>query len=170
LILSLGSINADFQLRVDRRPEVNETLIGRDFLRLGGGRAANVAFFARKLGLEACLLAQVGDDDLAEQALAPLRNIGVDLSRVAAVEGCGTGVAMITVQPDGKKGIVAAGNANEAWTSEQAAEVVEVIEEAPKARYWSAIAGSRPLLSRRPPQPRNGALSPFSSTRLPPIG
>lgn len=130
-VLSLGSINADFQLRVDRRPEVSENLVGRDFVRLGGGKAANVAYFARKLGLDARLLAHVGEDDLAEQALAPLREIGVDLSRVKSVAGHATGVALITVPPDGQKGSVLAANANDAWTRGDLAEIGEAIQAAP---------------------------------------
>lgn len=115
-IISLGSVNADFQVRIDRRPAESETLLGRDFVRLGGGKAANVALIARKLGREVRLLARVGEDDLAEQALGPLRRAGIDLAGVGRVDGCGTGVAMIMVPPDGKKGIVLAPNANEAWT------------------------------------------------------
>lgn len=131
LILSLGSANADFQLRVDRRPEISETLVGRDFLCAGGGKAANVAAFARKLGLGARLFAHVGDDDLAERALAPLRAVDVDLAGVAVVPGCATGVAMITVPPDGQKGIVLSPNANDDWTEHTAATVTQLIEDSP---------------------------------------
>ncbi|HVL77644.1 MAG TPA: PfkB family carbohydrate kinase [Noviherbaspirillum sp.] len=114
-VLALGSINADFQMRVARRPEISETLIGKDFLRLGGGKSANVALIARRLGLPSLLLAHVGDDDLAEQALAPLRDAGVDISGVSSIAGEATGVAFILVPPDGKKGIVMCANANDAW-------------------------------------------------------
>lgn len=62
-----------------------------------------MAFFARKLGVDARLFAHVGDDDLAEQALGPLRDIGVDLSGVGKVAGKDTGITMISVPPDGKK-------------------------------------------------------------------
>lgn len=128
LVLSLGSINADFQVRIRRRPDVSETLLGDDFERFAGGKAANVAFLARRLGLPARLFGHVGGDDLAEQALGSLRNIGVDLSGVKAVADADTGVAMITVPPDGKKGIVLAANANEAWTAEDVAEVAREID------------------------------------------
>lgn len=131
LVLSLGSINADFQIRIDRRPEVSETLLARDFLRLGGGKAANVAFLARRLGCEAVLLGRVGDDDLADQALAPLAEAGVDLSHVARIKGADTAVSVITVPPDGKKGIVLAPGANEAWEDEDLASLEETIAAAP---------------------------------------
>ena len=132
LVLSLGSINADFQMRADRRPEVSETLLARDFVRLGGGKAANVAFLARRLGREAVLLGRVGSDDLAEQALAPLREAGVDLRHVARVEGADTAVSVITVPPDGKKGIVLAPNANEVWEDGDPDRLGEIIGSAPE--------------------------------------
>jgi ribokinase len=130
-ILSLGSINADFQMRIDHRPEVSETLIARDFLRLGGGKAANVAYLARRLGRDAILLGRVGDDDLAEQALASLREVGVDLSQVARVEGADTAVSIVTVPPGGKKGIVLAPGANDAWKNGDIAHLDAVVEAAP---------------------------------------
>ncbi len=131
VILALGSVNADFQVRVDRRPEISETLLATDFKRMSGGKSANVAFLARKLGLQARLLAHVGDDDLAEQALGALREAGIDLSCVKRIAGQNTGVAMITVPPDGKKGIVMAPNANDCWTQADAETVVKAIADAP---------------------------------------
>ncbi|MCW8196436.1 ribokinase [Proteobacteria bacterium 005FR1] len=130
VILALGSINADFQLRVERRPQISETLTGRDFARFGGGKAANVAFFARHLGAEVRLFGCVGDDDLAEQALKPLRKKGVDLSTVHRVPG-DTGVAMITVPPDGNKGIVLAANANHCWDESMIGQLEENFAAAP---------------------------------------
>ena len=126
-IISLGSINADFQVRVDRRPEAGETLVARDFARLGGGKAANVAFQAQRLGITARLLGRVGDDELAEQALGPLRDAGVDLSGVGRAAGCATGVAMITVPPGGKKGIVLAPNANLVWEPDGPQSIAEAV-------------------------------------------
>ena len=57
-LLSLGSINADFQMRVERRPEPGETLIASDFVRLAGGKAANVALLAARLGRAAFIAGQ----------------------------------------------------------------------------------------------------------------
>ncbi|MDF5706707.1 MAG: ribokinase [Nostoc sp. S4] len=131
IVISLGSVNADFQVRVDRRPDLSETLVAHDFLQLSGGKAANVAYLARKLDATALLIARVGDDALADQAIQPLREIGVDLRYVHAVLGKATGVSMITVPPDGKKGIILAGNANDDWADEDVAEVGAAIRDAP---------------------------------------
>ncbi|MEH2080010.1 MAG: PfkB family carbohydrate kinase [Nostoc sp.] len=103
-VISLSSINADFQVRVDRRPDLSETLLASDFLQLSGGKAANVAYLAHKLGLPAILIAHVGADTLAEQALKPLQEIEVDLKYVHAIKGKPTGVSMITVPPRWQKG------------------------------------------------------------------
>ncbi|GAA6617973.1 ribokinase [Scytonema sp. NUACC26] len=130
-VISLGSVNADFQVRVDRRPNLNETLPAHDFIKLSGGKAANVAYLARRLGISATLIARVGADSLQEQALQPLREIGVDLQYVRAVEGKSTGVSMITVPPDGNKGIILAENANQDWCSEDVPMVSRAIENAP---------------------------------------
>lgn len=116
-ILSIGSVNVDFTARVDRRPDVSETLLASDFRRDGGGKAANVALLARRFGAPAQLLARVGDDDLAQHALAPLHEAGVDTARCERRAGRLTGAAMITVPPDGQKGIVLAANANRDWES-----------------------------------------------------
>ena len=91
-----------------------------------------MAYLARRLGVPARLLARVGDDPLSKQALQPLREIGVDLSGVAAVPGAVTGVAMITVPPDGKKTIVLAANANQVWPRDDGEKVASIIQNAPR--------------------------------------
>jgi ribokinase len=131
VVLSLGSVNADFHMRVDRAVEAGGTQLAHDFIRLGGGKAANVAFLACRLGVPARLLGRVGDDELREQALEPLRAVGIDLRHVSTAQGCATGVAMIAVAPDGKKTIVLAANANDAWGEADAQAVVSAIRNAP---------------------------------------
>jgi ribokinase len=114
-LISLGSISADFQVRVGERPGAVETLAARDLLRAGGGKAANVALAARRLGCEAVLLGCVGDDDLAAQALHGPRDAGADIGAVRRVRGQPTGLCMVLVPPDGKKTIVATSGANMAF-------------------------------------------------------
>ncbi|HJU20681.1 MAG TPA: PfkB family carbohydrate kinase [Stellaceae bacterium] len=131
VLYSLGSINADFQVRIDRPPDTGQTLVGADFVRLGGGKAANVALLAQRLGAQARLLGHVGEDALAEQALGTLREAGIDLAGVAAVSGADTAVSMIAVLPDGRKSIVLANNANDLWQEGDARHVAGLIAEAP---------------------------------------
>lgn len=114
-LISLGSINADFQVRVDAPVGSEETLLARDFHRFAGGKAGNTAYLGARFGHRSVLLGRVGDDALAEQALAPLREQGVEIAAVKAVPGRATGVSMIMVPPDAKKHIVLATNANDDW-------------------------------------------------------
>jgi ribokinase len=130
-LLSLGSINADFQLRVDAPPGSAETLRARDLVRLSGGKAANVAFLARRLEHPAWLLGRVGADDLAEQALAAMRRVSVKLEGVTVAQEAQTAVSLITVGPDGKKAIALAGNANQCWDGAAHSRVLEVIDRVP---------------------------------------
>ncbi|WP_145011017.1 carbohydrate kinase family protein [Pseudomonas oryzihabitans] len=114
-LLSLGSINADFQVRVGEDLDSAETLLADDFHRRPGGKAANTAYLAARFGHRSRLLGRVGDDDLAAQALEPLRRAGVDVSGVTPAMATATAVSMILVPPSGKKRIVLANNANDRW-------------------------------------------------------
>lgn len=131
IVFSLGSLNADFQVRVHRQPEVSETLVAHDFARFSGGKAANVAVLVHKLGAAVRLFGHVGDDDLATQVMQPLRDIGLDLADVRTITRANTGMAMITVPPNGAKGIVFSPNANEIWTNDDARAIASAIAEAP---------------------------------------
>ncbi|MFD2515217.1 ribokinase [Pontibacter locisalis] len=132
IIISLGSINADFQVRVDKDPYQTTTMIGHDLQRLGGGKGANVAYQAHLLGASATLIGRVGNDDLKEQALKPLREMDIDLTYVRAVDGASTAVSMIAVPPNGKKKIILAPNANDVWVEEDKDEVRKAILQAPE--------------------------------------
>jgi ribokinase len=137
VLLSLGSVNADFQVRVAETPGRSSMLSARDLTRLSGGKAANVALFARRLGHPSALLGRVGDDDLAEQALGPLRAAGVDLAGVRRGRGA-TGVAMVLVPPDGRKHIAAAGEANRGYDDADIAALLARIDAAPPGSVLAA--------------------------------
>jgi ribokinase len=132
ILLALGSINLDLQVRADRWPGPGETLPVHGLLRAAGGKAANRACVAGRLGVKACLLGHVGDDDFGEEALSGPREIGVDVSRVKRVAGQATALAMIVVRGDGDKTILLAANANEAWREGDVEAVVKVVEAAPE--------------------------------------
>jgi ribokinase len=182
-ILSLGSINADFQVRIDEPLEDGLTLMGHDFVRLSGGKAANVAVLARRLGLDAILIGRIGQDDLAEQAMAPLRQEGVDVRHVTCSPGA-TGVSMIAVPPDGRKSIVLAGNANDRWDGDAVGSMVTAVSEAPedsvlvvdqeipaevvaKALRLAAGRGIRTVLDPSPPDRVERAVLPYVHAMTP---
>ncbi len=97
---------------VPRLPAPGETVTDAELGRYPGGKGANQALAARRLGADVFLHARVGDDSNAEEALAMLRADGVDLSDCAVDPNAPTGVALISVAPSGENQIVVAPGAN----------------------------------------------------------
>ncbi len=106
----VGSINLDLVTRAERLPRPGETLTDASFARYPGGKGANQAVAAARLGAEVTFVGCVGDDSFAGEALAGLREAPVDL-RIQAVEAP-TGVAAILVDESGENVIVVAPGAN----------------------------------------------------------
>jgi ribokinase len=117
-IAVIGSVNLDIVARTPRLPVAGETVTGAELHRFPGGKGANQALAARRLGADVSLFARVGDDAAAEEALALLREGGVDLSACKPVPGMATGTALIAVDPAGENQIVVAPGANSCLTAE----------------------------------------------------
>jgi ribokinase len=102
-------VNLDLVARVERLPRPGETVTDAELVRVPGGKGANQAVAAARLGAETRFVGCVGDDDFAEQALVELRKarVEVDLSR-----GSQTGVALILVDASGENQIVVVPGAN----------------------------------------------------------
>jgi len=150
LVLSLGGINADLQMRLDSLDGFGRgAQPARDLLRLSGGKGANVAVLARRLGCPAWLLGRVGDDAAAGQALAPLRAEGVDLDHVRHARGEQTGVALLAVGPDGAKRSVAAPEANFGFGEEDEQAVLRAIDAAPAGAVLAADYEITPRVASR---------------------
>jgi ribokinase len=111
-ITVVGSVNLDIVARGERLPRPGETVTGATLARHPGGKGANQALAARRLGAEVSLVARVGRDAAADEALALLRAAGVDLSRCGVDDDAATGVALIAVAADGENQIVVAPGAN----------------------------------------------------------
>ena len=107
----VGSINLDLVARTERLPRPGETVTGATFSRIPGGKGANQAVAAARLGADVAMIGCVGDDELGRAALVELERSGVDLSRVRRVDG-ESGVALITVDANGENEIVVAPGAN----------------------------------------------------------
>lgn len=106
----VGSINLDLVVQAERLPRPGETVSGARFSRVPGGKGANQAVAAARLGAEVTLIGCVGRDELADEALSGLREASVAdrwLARDAP-----TGVALITVDAAGETTIVVAPGAN----------------------------------------------------------
>jgi ribokinase len=109
----VGSINLDLVARVERLPRPGETISGSAFERFPGGKGANQAVAAARLGAQVRLFGAVGDDPFADEALSGLRAAGVELE----LEDVGTtGLALILVAEDGENQIVVIPGANAAVT------------------------------------------------------
>jgi ribokinase len=116
-IVVVGSLNMDFVVAVDRLPAPGETVLGRDFEMIPGGKGANQACAAGKLGANSVavrMVGRVGYDVFADHLKASLAAAGVDVSAVHATRAQPTGVALICVEGSGQNSIVVASGANHA--------------------------------------------------------
>lgn len=111
-VLVIGSANADLTVRVSRRPAPGETVPGTDLTESAGGKGANQAAAAARLGARTALLARVGDDAYGRLLLDAQRAAGTELRHVLVEPGARTGTAMIVVGPDGDNTIVVSPGAN----------------------------------------------------------
>lgn len=112
-ITVVGSVNLDLVATCQHLPRPGETVIASDWQRFPGGKGANQALAARRAGANVTLVAAVGDDPEARQALRLLRDDGVDLSRLQ-VTPAPTGLALISVDSAGDNQIVVVPGANAA--------------------------------------------------------
>jgi len=107
----VGSVNLDLVARVERLPRPGETVSGSTFGRFPGGKGANQAVAAARLGAHVRMIGAVGTDPLADEALSGLRAAGVDLE----LDHTGTtGIALIVLAADGENQIVVIPGANDA--------------------------------------------------------
>jgi ribokinase len=111
-IVVLGSLNMDLVVRVERFPAPGETLLGGEFATFPGGKGANQAVAAARLGARVRMIGAVGDDAYGRELVALARQDGIDTTHVAARERTASGVALITVDARGENHIVVAPGAN----------------------------------------------------------
>jgi ribokinase len=109
-IVVVGSVNLDLVARCERLPRAGETVTGARFERVPGGKGGNQAVACARLGAEVTMVAAVGRDPFAEEALAGLREAQVALE--LEVVDAPTGVALILVDGEGENQIVVAPGAN----------------------------------------------------------
>ena len=114
-IAVIGSINLDIVARVKNFPLPGETVTNAVVSRFPGGKGANQAVAAHRLGASVFMVGRVGNDAHAEEALQTLRQEGIDLSYCKTLEDQNTGFAMIVVSEAGENQIVVAPGANAAF-------------------------------------------------------
>jgi len=107
-----GSINVDLIVGVPRLPTAGETVLGSRFVQQNGGKGANQAVAASRVGADVVMLGAVGEDGLGRSALEGLAAEGVDVSSCRRLEGEYTGLALIVVDAAGENQIAVASGAN----------------------------------------------------------
>lgn len=112
-ILVVGSLNMDIVVQVDHMPEVGETVVSKNMEMIPGGKGANQAYAAGKLGNNVTMLGAVGEDAYGDILIDNLSKAGVDISKISRKKES-TGLALITVNEDGDNSIVVVAGVNSA--------------------------------------------------------
>jgi len=171
-VVVVGSLNMDLVVRTARIPAVGETIIGHEFHTAPGGKGANQAVAAARLGAQVSMLGCVGKDNYAADLLQSLDCSGVNYTYVRQDEDAATGVALIEVDDEGQNSIVVAPGANYALSGEDieasqglfaGASIVLLQLENPLAAVRRAAElarehGAQVILNPAPAQPLESAL------------
>jgi ribokinase len=146
----LGSLNMDISVTVPRLPAPGATVLGSAAVFTPGGKGANQAVAAARLGAAVRMVGCVGGDDFGQQLRASLREAGVDAAGVRVAHGVPTGLAMISVDGAGENLITVAPGANHEVGASDAAcaaqgspDVLVISAEVPVAAIRAALAQAR---------------------------
>ncbi len=173
-VVVAGSINVDLIVGVPALPGPGETVLGDSFIQQNGGKSANQAVAAARVGAAVTMLGAVGADDLGRSALAGLAAAGVDVSRCRVIDDTHSGLALIVVDEAGENQIAVASGANArldaAMIEDEAAGLVpgtgsvcllgfEVSDEAVlSAARWAAGHGLPTIVNPAPARPLSDEL------------
>ncbi len=127
-IVVIGSLNADLVQNVDRLPRPGETIVGGNLQTFSGGKGANQAYAAGRMGAQVSMIGQVGNDGLASLLMQSLQSAGVHTGTVGEAD-LSTGAAVILVLPDGENLIVISPGANATVTPALAAHRLSGLDE-----------------------------------------
>jgi ribokinase len=117
-IVVLGSSNTDLVISADHFPSPGETIIGSNFMVNPGGKGANQAVAAARLGADVSFIGKVGKDNFGLATIGQLKKEGIDVSSLGVTEAAASGVALITVVPSGENSIIVGSGANSLLTPE----------------------------------------------------
>ncbi|WP_411679612.1 ribokinase [Clostridium thailandense] len=127
-ICILGSINMDLVLRVDRMVKSGETILSKDYKKISGGKGANQAVAAKRLGCNVCFIGKVGDDENGYQLMKVLEKDQIDISNIKYSKSSPTGMAIITVDDSGSNSIIVIPGANMEISEKDIEEAEEIIK------------------------------------------
>jgi ribokinase len=172
-ILVVGSVNTDMVVKGKRLPAPGETVTGGQFVLAGGGKGANQAVAAARLGGRVTLIAKVGQDMFGDQSIENYRREGIVADAILRDAAHATGVALILVDEKGENQISVASGANHALTPEEVekalspllrdADLVMLQMEIPvecvkKAAEMASTAGVHVILNPAPASPLDAAV------------
>ena len=120
----------DLVTMTDRFPGAGETVVGNRFLTYGGGKGANQAVAAGRMGARAAMVGRVGDDVFASPALQALVDSGVDISPVGVTPDTSTGIAVISIDAAAQNQIIQILGANNTCGADEEAKVIGLLDEA----------------------------------------
>lgn len=129
-IVVVGSLNMDMVAKVDHTPVVGETILTNKMELIPGGKGANQAYAAGRLGADVSMLGAVGNDSYGDALLGSLKYAGVDVSSILRKQGENTGIAMIAVNTDGDNCIIVVSGANATLSVEDIEQNLELIKSA----------------------------------------
>ena len=132
-VVVVGGINQDTTVRVARRPNPGETVVGEGPQVSAGGKGANMAVAAAAAGASVAMCGAVGADDAGRTQIDLLASAGVGVASVAVLGDSPTGAALILVTPDGENSIAVGTGANGRLTEDQ---------------VWTACAGAAVVLAQ----------------------
>lgn len=127
-ILVIGSSNTDLVIQTSHFPEPGETVMGGVFSTFAGGKGANQAVAASRLGAKVTFVARVGNDDFGRQAIDGFDKEGITTSHIFIDENEPTGVASIIINKDGENTIVVAPGANNMLSKTDIEGIVSLVE------------------------------------------
>lgn len=128
-ILIVGSLNVDMVMNVDHMPAEGETILCDGMTLVPGGKGANQACAAGRLGTDVAMLGAIGDDDYGALQMKSLSEAGVEVGGLLKKKGQNTGTAFITVNKEGNNSIVVVPGANSAFRPEDIEANRELIEQ-----------------------------------------
>lgn len=129
-IVVIGSLNMDMVVRTSRAPSAGETLFGQEFALSAGGKGANQAVSAARLGGKVTMIGRVGKDTFGSELLEIMRQEGINIEHISVSEKQATGVASIVLEEDGENRIIVVPGANIELTVEDIQALESVISQA----------------------------------------
>lgn len=129
-IVVLGSFMMDLVIRAKRAPEAGETVIGESFDRFPGGKGANQAVAAARLGGEVIMAGKLGNDLFGQEMLIAIQRENVDTKHILSVDKVSTGIGSVVLDQSGQNRIIVVPGANLSYTPSEVNQIESIIRQA----------------------------------------